>query len=91
MHSLQHQTFDALPLPQQAGIMCNDDRFQRFAAMRSGFPGSQFQSSAAAEYLRSCCKIDSRRDLATDTAAQEAFAKLRTDFDAWRGRIPAQR
>ncbi|NVK57305.1 MAG: hypothetical protein HWE26_17010 [Alteromonadaceae bacterium] len=85
------QPFESLPLAQQAGIMCNDDRFQKFAAIRSGFPGGQFCASAAAEYLRSCCKIDSRRALEADATAQANFARLRTDFDAWRGRIAAQR
>ena len=79
--------FDDLPCAQQAGMLCNDDRFQRFAATRCGMPGQQFSPSAAAQYLRDCCRIDSRRQLNTDRQAQRQFQTLRTDFDAWRGRI----
>jgi hypothetical protein len=72
---------------QQAGILCNDPQFQKFAAIRSGLPDTKFCASAAAQYLRETCKIKSRRDLNSDTAAQTKFAALRTSFDAWAGRI----
>ncbi|MCF7725748.1 hypothetical protein [Sulfitobacter sp. M22] len=76
---------------QQAGILCNDPQFQRFAATRSGLPGHQFNASAAAEYLRGVCQIDSRTALNTSAPAQSQFAALRTEFDAWSGRIAQQR
>lgn len=62
-----------------------------FAATRSGMPGKRFTVTAAAEYLRNVCKVASRKDLDTDAQASGAFANLRTEFDAWRGKIPAQR
>jgi hypothetical protein len=74
---------------QQAGILCNDPQFQKFAAIRSGVPGTQFCASAAAQYLREACNIASRRELNSDTSAQTKFAALRTTFDAWAGRIAA--
>ncbi|WP_085847524.1 hypothetical protein [Pacificibacter marinus] len=74
---------------QQAGILCNDPQFQKFAAIRSGLPGTQFCASAAAQYLREACNIASRRELNSDTSAQAKFAALRTSFDAWAGRIAA--
>ncbi|SEK63444.1 hypothetical protein [Pacificibacter marinus] len=74
---------------QQAGILCNDPQFQKFAAIRSGLPGTQFCASASAQYLREACNIASRRELNTDAAAQTKFAALRTTFDAWAGRIAA--
>ncbi|EPX82070.1 hypothetical protein [Salipiger mucosus] len=83
-------SFTELPHAQQAGILCNDAQFQRFAAERSGFPDGQFSATAAAEYLRSWCRIDSRRQLDTEAEARRRFAVLRTEFDAWTGRIPAQ-
>lgn len=83
--------FDDMPPAQQAGILCNDPRFQKFAAMRSGIIDHPFNSSAAAEYLRTCCKITSRSDLNTDEAAHATFQALRTDFDAWTGRIATPR
>lgn len=87
----QRKPFNDLPEPQQAGILCNDTQFRRFAAMRSGFPDIEFTPTAAAEYLRDCCQIDSRRELATDAAAQTRFDRLRTEFDGWTGRIPTPR
>lgn len=81
----------AAPVAQRAGILCNDPDFQRFAAIRSGLPGQQFSASAAAEYLRNVCGIASRKSLDTDPVAQRQFDALRTDFDAWAGRIAAPR
>ncbi|MGH1447403.1 MAG: hypothetical protein ACRBBO_15320 [Cognatishimia sp.] len=83
--------FDDMPASQQAGILCNDPRFQRFAATRCGFPDDQFSQSAAAEYLRNCCHIDSRRDLNTNGQAHTLFQTLRTEFDAWTGKIATPR
>ncbi|CUH68646.1 hypothetical protein TG4357_03716 [Thalassovita gelatinovora] len=91
MNAPIRQRFDDMQPAQQAGILCNDPRFQRFAATRCGAPGEQFNASAAAEYLRQCCGIDSRRQLGTDQAAQQKFQTLRTEFDAWTGKIASQR
>lgn len=85
------QPMHSLPLPQQAGILCNDPQFQQFAAIRCGLPTEQFNQTAAAEYLRDVCKIESRRHLATTPDAAKAFHALCTEFDAWRGKIPPQR
>ncbi len=85
------QCFDNMPAPKQAGILCNDERFQNFAATRSGFPKQSFSTTAAAEYLRQCCGIDSRRELATDPTAQDKLQALRTEFDAWTGKIATPR
>lgn len=83
--------FADYPPSRQAGILCNDERFQRLAATRCGLPGQQFSSSAAAEYLRACCKVASRRLLDTDPTARARFDALRTEFDAWVGRIARPR
>ncbi|MCG7520873.1 hypothetical protein [Ruegeria sp. Ofav3-42] len=84
-------TFADMPPQKQAGILCNDPRFQRFAATRCGAPAETFSASAAAEYLRQVCRINSRRELSTDSAAQQKFQILRTEFDAWTGKIAAPR
>lgn len=81
------QRFHDLPPSQQAGMICNDHRFQDFAAISSGFEAGQFNASAAAEFLRTVCQITSRRDLNSDRAANDRFDNLRTDFDAWTGKI----
>ena len=91
MGAIIRQRFDDLPAAQQAGMLCNDTRFQTFAAIRCGFPGQQFSNSAAAQYLRDCCNIQSRRDLKTNPSAQSKFQNLRTDFDAWSGKIATPR
>jgi hypothetical protein len=85
------QPFDSLPPAQQAGILCNDPQFQRFAALRCGAPDLEFGASAAAQYLRDACQIDSRAKLQCDRDAATRFQNLRTEFDAWAGKIPNQR
>lgn len=80
-----------LPPSNRAGILSNDPSFQKFAATRSGFPDGQFCAGAAAEYIRQVCGVQSRRDLDRHPAAARAFARLRTEFDAWAGRLAAQR
>ncbi|WP_323783094.1 hypothetical protein [Leisingera sp.] len=79
--------FDDMPPATQAGILCNDPRFQTFAAVRCGYPGGQFIASAAAEYVRLICGVNSRRMLNINTAAAERFAALLTEFDAHTGKI----
>jgi hypothetical protein len=80
-----------MPPAQQAGILCNDPQFQRFAAIRCGLPGQHFTASAAAQYLRDCCKIDSRKELNASGPAQTQLSALRTEFDAWSGKIASPR
>lgn len=82
---------NALPRPQQAGIMCNDPEFQRFVGSRTLHSGLAVNASACAEFIRLHCGVNSRADLATNPAAATRFDALRTDFDAWRGRLPQQR
>ena len=91
MNAPVRKRFDDMDPAQQAGILCNDPRFQQFAASRCGMRGQQFSTSAAAEYLRDCCQIDSRKQLTTSEAAQQKFQILRTEFDAWTGRIATLR
>lgn len=83
--------FAALQPSQQAGILCNDARFRQFAAHRSGFPGGEFSPEAAAEFLRHQCKVTSRRHLDSDQTAERRFQALRTEFDAWTGKIATPR
>lgn len=80
-----------LPPAQHAGILCNDKTFRRFAAHRNGIADTTFSVTAAAEFLRHQCQIDSRRDLNTTPAAQTRFDALRAEFDAWAGRAPQPR
>jgi hypothetical protein len=86
-----HTSFCDLPKPTQAGILCSDEQFQKFAAETAIGKGAQFTEQAAAEFLRRSCKITSRRELATNQTAAARLDALRTDFDAWRGRIAQPR
>lgn len=79
------------PVARRAAMLCHDVAFQRFAATRSGFPGGQFSATASAEYLRTVCGVASRKNLDTDPIAARLFETLRTEFDAWAGRIAAPR
>lgn len=89
--SIRPTPFEDLPLPQQAGILCNEPQFQRFAGIRCIGPNAELCPGAAAEYLRTVCHIKSRRELENDEGAATRFAALRTEFDAWRGRIAQPR
>ncbi|WP_299146008.1 hypothetical protein [uncultured Tateyamaria sp.] len=74
-------------LAQRAGMLCNDVEFRRFVAERTIGQRELIANTAAAEHLRQVCGIDSRKKLNTDTVAAQKFEALRTEFDAWRGRI----
>lgn len=91
MNTQTRRRLSDLPRGQQAGIMCNDPSFQKFAAVRSGMPDREFNASAAAEYLRMSCGVNSRAHLDTNLEAAKRFATLKTEFDAWAGKIAAQR
>ena len=80
-----------MPAAQQAGILCNDRQFRAFAAHRNGFPGGQFTPGAAAEWLRQQCGITSRRHLNHSQTALARFQEIRTEFDAWTGKIATPR
>lgn len=75
--------------PQQAGILCNDVAFQNYAAARNGFAKGEFDRNKSAEHIRQICRIDSRRELATNAAALDQFQNMHTNFLLWSGRIQA--
>lgn len=77
--------------PMQAGILCNDTRFQNYAAMRHGFPKGSFDKSESAEHIRQVCGITSRSELTTNPVAFDRFEKLHTDFLAKCGLIATPR
>ncbi len=86
--------FDELPNAQQAGMLCNDTQFRRFVAIRmhlAPVTSATITNGFAAEFIRRQCGVSSRRDLNTDADAARKFQTLRTDFDAWAGRIQSPR
>lgn len=83
--------FDALPAAQRAGILCADARFRDYVGRHCLGLGWAVSEAAAARWLRDICGVRSRADLDRDNAARQRFEALRTDYDAWRGRIAAPR
>lgn len=88
---MNQQRLIELPLSQQAGILCNDEQFRFFVGERLGLTDIMVLPTVAAEHVRHQCQIESRRELKHNQTAAEAFERLRTEFDAWRGKIPNQR
>lgn len=76
-----------MTMPQWAGMMCNDERFQRFL----GIPKCVGDADATASALRLECGVNSRADIKGGTPAGERFRMLMTDFDAEIGRISKPR
>lgn len=91
VNTAQIRRFNDLPNAQQAGMLCNDAQFRQFAGTRTIKSGIELSPTAAAEFIRTFCTITSRRDLNTNAEAARKFQILRTEFDAWAGRIQAPR
>ena len=69
---------------QLAGILPLDPEFRRFVSQYL-VPPREVDVETAAAFIRTVCEIDSRRELTTDTEAQQRFHKfLRLPFLAWR-------
>jgi hypothetical protein len=91
MPNQQRRPFSSLPPAQQAGILCNDERFKSFAGTRTIKSGVILSDTATAEYIRMYCKVTSRRDLNRSVDAARKFQTLCTEFDAWTGKIATPR
>ena len=70
-------------LVQLAGMLPRDPQFRDWVG---GFVnGDTVTPDAAAQFIRTVCKIDSRRELATSVTAADRFEHfLRRPFVAWR-------
>lgn len=68
---------------QLAGMLPRDPQFREWVG---GFVnGDSVSVDEAAAFIRAVCKIESRRELATDTHAVDRFHHfLRRPFVAWR-------
>ncbi len=74
---------------QQAGILCNHWQFQHFVnhVYEVNFSGSD-DTEKTAEFVRAFCEVDSRRRLDVEEGgAGLKWDQLRTEYDAWCGRI----
>jgi hypothetical protein len=68
----EKRNFEDLPLPQQAALICNNERFWRFLRSERGYKNVH-DEQAAADALRLLCGIESRRELETNKVAASAF------------------
>lgn len=72
-------------ISQLAGMLPRDPKFREW--LSSATQVDQLTADGAAELIRHVCQIESRRSLATDTAAAERFHNLlRRPFAEWRAK-----
>ncbi|MGQ7937327.1 hypothetical protein [Paraburkholderia sp. D1E] len=72
-------------ISQLAGMLARDPKFREWAASHAEI--DPLTVDEAAEFIRVVCNVNSRRDLATDTAAAERFHNLlRRPFAEWRAK-----
>lgn len=69
---------------QLAGMLPRDPQFREWVAQWM-VPPREVDVETASAFIRTACEVESRRELATDTEAQQRFHKfLRRPFLAWR-------
>lgn len=69
---------------QVAGALPRDPEFREWVAQWM-VPPREVDIETAAAFIRTVCEVESRRELATDTEAQQRFHKfLRRPYLAWR-------
>lgn len=69
---------------QVAGALPRDPQFREWVAQWM-VPPREVDVETAAAFIRTVCEVESRKQLATDTEAQQRFHKfLRRPFLAWR-------
>lgn len=75
------------PLPTQAGIRCNDERFAEFVTFRLRNEGRELKPETyyerAANYVREWCGIKSRADLLPGSEAADKWKQLDDAYYAW--------
>lgn len=79
-------------LAQQAGILCNDPVFQKWAYEEYGTyieDGRLHAADNAAAFVRAECFVQSRADLDGNEAAARKFRDLRADFKLWLSGVEA--
>jgi hypothetical protein len=72
---------------QQSVILCKSPQFQRYVAAVTRRPA--LSEPAAEEFVRSHCRIESRRELDSNPAALRLFRELLVVYESWRELEPA--
>lgn len=72
--------FDELPLPQQAALLCQDERFQEWMLNRAtgnlSWSDGEDREVSTANWLRQECRVKSRADIIDGTDSGESFRYL---------------
>lgn len=81
--------WNKIPLPQQAGILCNDAAFQKFLGEKIA-PDADFSSCSekaaaelAADIVRHQCIVPSRADIRENHPSARLWRGLVMDYRAW--------
>lgn len=77
----ERRPFNALPAPQQAGIICADPIFWAFLREEVEVNEPIVDAESAAAWVRFHCGVDSRSEL---TDRNRPWQRLRDDFQAWK-------
>lgn len=79
---------DGMMAVSMAGALCRDTRFQSWLVQQE--LADAITETAAADAIRTHCRVASRSDLKTDLAARRRFLALRDEFaeNLRRGTIP---
>lgn len=80
-----HRPWDTLSPSQQAGILCSDKAFQKFASEKTGW---NCDEEDAAAWLRAELDITSRKELDLRPELAPKLDALRAEFMEWAGRVP---
>lgn len=72
-----HRRMNELPLPQQAGILCGDERFAKFVKER-------FDHDDPIEFVRTHCSVSSRSLIKPGSFAAQQFYQIQGLFDVWK-------
>lgn len=78
----ERRRFEDLPLPQQAGICCNEPLFWRFLAEESTFEVSD--DVGAARAVREMCHVNSRAEIGEGPVSGNLWRLLRDRYQAWK-------
>ena len=73
--------FRDMRLPNQAGILCNTEAFQRFLA--ENFKRNISSAEDAAGYVRWYCSVASRSDIRPRTPSGDRWTKLVDEYRTW--------
>ncbi|SAL59532.1 hypothetical protein AWB71_03294 [Caballeronia peredens] len=76
----------AFGIVQVAGMLARDPQFIEWVGQWT-VPPRAVSAEEAAQFIRMVCKVESRRELATDRDAEQRFHNfIRKPFVAWRER-----